>query len=106
MSTRREMITHSSTADFSEEGGFDQDAFKEECLIKQIMNHHEVENTVLMNNDQGYDDEDIDLHSCHVEIDDMSDPSCVEYTIYALVDVYEEESEWDDDSEEDRWGAE
>ena len=105
MSTRREMITHSSTADFSEEGGFDQDCFTRDCLIQEIMNHHEVENTVLMDNDQGYDDEDIDLRSCHVEIDDMSDPSYVEYTIHALVDVYEEsESEWDDDSEDERGG--
>lgn len=99
MSTRREMITHSSTADFSEEGGFDQDCFTEDCLKQQIMNHYDVENTVLTDNDQGYDDEDIDLHSCHVEIDDMSDPSSVEYTIHALVDVYESESEWEDESE-------
>ena len=73
------------------------------------MNHKDVENTILLDNDQGYGDAESELLACHVEIDDMSDPSYVEYTINALVDVYEEsESEWDDDSEEDReeWGAE
>ena len=102
MSTRREMITSSSTADFSEEGGFDQDCFQRECLIEEIMNHHEVENTVLMENDQGIDCDDAEIRWIKVSIDCMEDRSSVEYTVTAQVELEDEsESEWDDDSEEE-----
>ena len=93
-------LTHSSDANFSESGGFDQECFNENDIRTEIMNHYEVENSVLQYNDQGFDSDCvIKIKDLWVTIDDMSDPSSVDYTIHASCITEESESEWDDDSE-------
>ena len=102
----RHTITYSCTANFGEDAGVDQDLTKAE-IRHCIEQDHDIENTVLTDNDEGIDCDDAEIRWIKVSIDCMEDRSSVEYTVTAQIELEDEsESEWDDDSEEDRWGAE
>ncbi len=96
----RHTITYSCTANFGEDAGVDQDLTKDE-IRHCIEQDHDIENTVLMENDEGIDCDDAEIRWITVSIDCMEDRSSVEYTVSAQVEL-------EDDSEEDReeWGAE
>ncbi len=96
MSKRRETVSYSSTADFSEEGGFDQDCFTKAELRHCIEQNYDIENVVLMDNDEGIDCDDAEIRWIKVSIDCIEDRSSVEYTVTAQVE-WDEESEWDEE---------
>lgn len=89
-------ITYSCTANFGPETGCDQD-LKQGEIEQAIQMDYDVENTILLENDQGIDDDLIaDIVFITVQIDCMADRSEIAYTVTADVELEEED--------EDDWG--
>jgi hypothetical protein len=89
-------ITYSCTADFGPCSGVDQDLTKSE-IAQSIQMDYDVENTILLENDQGIDSDDIaEIVFIKVQIDCMADRSDIAYTVTADVELeeYEDEDDW------------
>lgn len=89
----RRTISYSCTANFGEDAGVDQNLTRAE-IRHCIEQDYEIENTILMDNDQGVDCDDAEVRWITVSIDCMEDRSSVEYTVTAQIEL-EDESESD-----------
>jgi hypothetical protein len=86
-------LTYSCTANFGPCAGVDQDLTKGE-IEQAIQMDYDVENTILLENDQGIDDDLIAaIVWITVEIDCMADRSDIGYTVTAKVEL-EDEDDW------------